>query len=258
MAERRRPTAGGRSETGALRFVGPPRRLRLWQASGGGEPALRQAGPAMPAMSALHLPDALSAHADPHHAVLRRGAERARTRLRLAADTPPGDYKATVELADGQTQAVSVCVQPHRRLHVTPASLQFAGAVGGRATAELLVENRGNVPLTIEVNWVTGVFADTGIETALASAYRLKSNDLDEIVGTVFGRLREAHGGLFKLRVVEGAGPLAVGERRVLRVEARLGERLHPGRGYHGVVDVCGNALSVRITMAPAHSGGQP
>ena len=42
------------------------------------------------------------------------------------------------------------------------------------------------VAITIGETRVTGVFADDGIETALAAAYRLETDDLDKIAGTVF------------------------------------------------------------------------
>ncbi|PZO17962.1 MAG: hypothetical protein DCF26_08935 [Burkholderiales bacterium] len=124
--------------------------------------------------------------------------------------------------------------------------------------AQLLLENRGNVPIEIDETLVTGVFDNDGIETALAAAYRLDSDDITQIVGTVFARLRDAHGGLLKLRVTEGAGALAVGERRLLTIETVLSSKLHTGHGYHGVLQLGGHAIAVRLSVAPALITGKP
>jgi hypothetical protein len=244
VAERGR--GGARAAT--ARFLGPPGRLRL---SGGDTDVVAR-------IQALHLPDALQAFTDGRHPVLRRGRDPGRTRLRLPAHTPPGHYEGSVEFADGKRQPFELTIEPRPRIRVSPSTLSLSGAAGGKVQAQLLLENRGNVPIEIDETLVTGVFDDDGIETALAAAYRLDSTDIAEIVGAVFGRLRDAHGGLLKLRVSEGAGALAVGERRLLTIETLLSSKLHAGHGYHGVLKLGGHAIAVRLRVAPPPNTGKP
>jgi hypothetical protein len=232
--------------------MGPPGRLRLVSGGSSANGA---------AFAAVHLPDALAPYLGDRPSVVRRGDDPARARLRLPRNTPPGQYGGSVELADGRREAVNLTVERRPRVRVTPGTLHLSGAAGAAVQAGLLLENRGNVPLEIDEALVTGVFDDNGIETALAAAYRLQSDDLNLIVSTVFSRLREAHGGLLKLRVVEGAGTLAAGERRLLLLETTLGAKLQPGHGYHGVLKLGGHAIAVRLHVtenpSPVRPGGK-
>jgi len=240
-----------RTNSAAAQFVGPPGRLRL--APGPSAPVTGGA-----ALAAVHLPESLRPLLSDRHPALRRGRDPSRARLRLPPNTPPGRYEASLEYADGQRQPLGLTVEPRPRIRVSPGTLHLSGAAGARVRAQLLVENRGNVPLAIDEALVTGVFDDNGIETALASAYRLQSEDLNQIVATVFGRLREAHGGLLKLRVLEGAGTLAVDERRLLTLETTLGAKLHPGHGYHGVLQLGSHAIAVRLHVTEPPSTPRP
>jgi hypothetical protein len=141
------------------------------------------------------------------------------------------------------------------RLRVLPATLRLAAAAGAKASAELLLENRGNVPVEIGAVLVAGLFDDDGIEAAMAAAYNLEAKDVNQIVGHAFERLRQAHGGLLKLRVLRGAGVLAVGERRLLEIETRLGAKLAAGHGYHGVLELAGHGIAVEVQMLRKPSG---
>jgi len=218
-------------------FLGPPSRLRLATAD----------VQSMATARAVRWPEAMRMRAAAP--VLRRGRSASSTRLRLDPLTPPGEYTAVLELADGGSRDVTVSVQPRPRLRVVPSDVRLEGPPGGAVSARLLLENRGNVPVAIGDALVTGVFDDDGIETALASTYRMDTDEVNKIVGNVFARLREAHGGLLRLRVAEGAGDLAPGERRVLLLETTLGAKLRPGHGYHGLLKIGEHGISVHLRI---------
>lgn len=215
-------------------FLGPPRRLELGDA-------------ALGAVTAVELPAGVRAPAG--DALAWRAGDPGAARLRLARDTPPGDYTAIVQRADGTRTPVTLQVQARPRLRLRPGTLQLQGVPGQRVVASLVAENRGNVAIEIPEQAVGGVFADDGIETAFSAAYRQDSDDLDQIARTLFGKLRESHGGLVKVRVTAGAGALAVGARRELALEFDLGRTLKAGRGYHGSIPLAGHAFGLRIAV---------
>jgi hypothetical protein len=220
-------------------FLGPPSRLRVAAADAQAIASARD----------VHWPEGQRAAKSMAAPVLRRGRHAANTRLRLDPSTPPGDYTAVLELADGGQREITMSVEPRPRLRVSPSELRFDGAPGAAVSARLLLENRGNVPITISDALVTGVFDDDGIETALASTYRMDTDDLSKLVGNVFARLREAHGGLLRLRVTEGAGDVPPGEHRVLVLETLLSSKLRRGHGYHGVLEIGEHGIAVRLRI---------
>ena len=178
------------------------------------------------------------------------GRDPSRLRLRLDPATPAGEYVAVLDLADGQQREVNVQVQAHARLRTVPGTLRFVGEPGAEVSAQLMLENLGNVDIPLGEALVTGVFDDLGIEAALASTYRLESDDLNQIVGHIFSRLRDAHGGLLKLRVEGGAQALAPGERRLLVLFTTLGPKLKAGHRYHGVLGIAEHNVALRIEVA--------
>lgn len=235
MAERRAPRDGAAT---ALHFMGPPGRLRL--ASGDDASAA--------AIAAVHLPGPLRKSTS--HAVLR--GRPGASRLRLPAGTPPGEYTVEIERGDGKREKATLSVAARPRLSVVPGVLVLVGAPGAKAAAALALANRGNAPVTVEAKQTVGVFEDDGIEAALSAAYRLDSDDVNQIVGTLFGRLREAHGGLMALRVVAGSGVLAPGDRRTVQIETVLPTKLRPGREYHGTLDIGPHTVGVQVQVAAA------
>jgi hypothetical protein len=240
VAERRAPAAD---------FVGPPLWLRVAKPNEGAYADARSAR-----WPEGRHPRAAAAP------MLRRGRDASRTRLKLDPTTAPGDYKLTLELPNGKTRDVSVSVHPQARVRITPRGLNLSGAPGGETSARLLLENRGNVAIDIGDALVTGIFDDDGIESALASVYRKDTDDMTAIIGDLFAHLRQAHGGLLRLRVVEGQGPLAPGESRVLELKTTLASKLRRGHGYHGVLKIGQHGIGVRVQIDKAernnHSEG--
>lgn len=223
-------------------FIGPPSRVRLASAD----------AKAFAGARGVHWTSGAkrSRGAEAAEPVLRVGRDASRTRLKLDPLTEPGEYTAVVELEDGGEHEVTIAVEPRPRLRASPGELRLSGPPGGAVSARIFIENRGNVPVVVGDALVTGVFDDDGIETALASTYRMETDDVNKIVGNVFARLREAHGGLLRLRVVEGARSYAPGESGMLLLETVLNaNKLRRGHGYHGVLDIGPLGIAVSITI---------
>lgn len=225
----------------AIDFLGPPSRLRLAAAD----------AEAFASARAARWPEGPREGNRGPAPLLRRTRDGSQISLRLDPLTPPGEYAVIIDFADGGEREVSVAVEPRTRLRVTPGALHFAGAPSESVSTRLLLENHGNVGIAIGNTLVTGVFDDNGIETALASTYRMESEALNvnNILGNIFARLQDSHGGLLALRVTAGSGELAPGERRILVLETTLKSKLRRSHHYHGVLKLGEYGISVRVTI---------
>ncbi len=203
---------------------------------------------------AVHWPNGACDQAVGTQPMLHCGIDAAHTRLCLDPATPPGDYTAVLDLADGRQHEITVSVQQQPRSRITPNELRFTGSPGDAVSARLLLENRGNIAISVNDTLITGVFDDNGIETAFASTYRMKTEDLNKIASNFFERLRGAHGGLLRLQVIEGAGETRPSDCRVLTINTKLSSKLHRGHGYHGVLQIGENNIAVHLQITAADS----
>lgn len=229
-------------------FLGPPTRLRLAASDVAAFASAR----------AARWPEGLHG-GDRAAPILRRTRDGSNISLRLDPLTRPGEYTVILEFADGGQREVSVSVEPQPRMRVTPGTLRFIGSPAEPVSTRLLLENRGNVSITIGNVLVTGVFDDNGMETAFASTYRMENGDLtvNKILEHFFSRLRDAHGGLLALNVAEGSGELAPGDRRVLVLTTTLKSKLRRGHNYHGVLKIGEHGIAVRLAIEGTDTDNQ-
>lgn len=82
-------------------------------------------------------------------AILRPGQDaRARVQVHLDPSTPPGQYQAQLALGDHGYPAV-LHVTENVALDISPDSVAIENRPGSRSMKQIVVRNRGNVPLTI-------------------------------------------------------------------------------------------------------------
>ena len=168
--------------------------------------------------------------------------------MSLPARTPPGRYEGTIDV-EGTERAVVIEVEPEVELQLVPDQLTLHGAPGERLTTELTLANAGNVAVEIRRAHAVGLFAVGGVERALHRVYmdeaRGRPDDAKERsapderpaerpVDRLFAHFADEHGGLLRVSVDEGAGEIAPGETRALRVTFAVPERLTRGRTYTG------------------------
>jgi hypothetical protein len=229
-------TRAAKALTSEIEFIGPPQRL----ISVGALPDLAPMDVGVEGAVADFLRSG-------HPAVrlhMRRGSRR--MKLKLRPETPPGDYPVVLRSGGERWQAMAR-VQPFLRAQVTPSELSFRGAPGETATCLATLANEGNVPIELPKFALVGIFDDDGIETAFASTYRENAKTVDGFLSTFTSKLREAHGGLMKLRLVRGAGAHPSGTVTALEVAAELPGALAKGHRYHGIwtTDFANIAVSV-------------
>jgi len=179
--------------------------------------------------------------ADPSAAILK---------LRLPRSTPPGTYEGAAELG-GQSVPVVADVQPLHRLRATPSSASLHVTPGKPAPLEIGLANLGNVPTDIQARHTFCVFEGSGIDRAFYVALAEDPPKGERRIDRLMDELATHHGGLVRLDVVDGVGPLSPGEQRVLRIELRFSERMRPGRTYAGTWVLENLLFAVRAETAP-------
>lgn len=215
-----------KSSEAALIFRGPPRRLQLH-----GE---------LPEGNDLQLePESKisSAFLESRHAFklkYNRGGKLSSLKMKLGPTVLPGHYKATLKTSKGRVP-VEIHVEERPRISVSPAQLSISGAAGDKVKVHVLFTNKGNVGFDIPKTDSVGIYDDDGIETAFASMYRKEENSVDKMLSHFLGKLRDGHGGLLKLRIVEGSGLLPPGGKSSVVLEAQIPSKLKAGHSYHGV-----------------------
>jgi len=161
------------------------------------------------------------------------GTVATRLRLVLPNSTPPGTYKGTLRLSDSQYPILAeVGAYPH--LLLSPSRLSFEAAAGSEAETELTLVNEGNVTCDVGKAYAFGLFDQDGLNRSTATAFQEETAQGRERMDRLMNEFAEGYGGIVRMRVEEGAGPVAPGEFRNLRLKLRFPDRLKPGRGYFG------------------------
>jgi hypothetical protein len=230
-----------------LRFEGAPHRLvgRVPLHGGLTGEALASVPPKISLGSRVaaagFLPPRIRA-ADPSVAVLK---------LRLPRSTPPGTYEGAAELG-GRSVPVVADVQPLHCLRATPSSASLQGVTPGKPVPlEISLVNLGNVAADIQPRHTFCVFDGSGVDRAFYVALAEDPPEGSRRVDRLMDELATYHGGLVRLDVVDGAGPLRPGEQRALRFELRFSERMRPGRAYAGTWLLENLRFAVRAETAP-------
>ena len=170
-------------------------------------------------------------------------------RLSLPPATPPGSYEGTARVGERDYRIV-VEVEPAPALRFAPGVLVVDAAAGGDAEAHVSVLNAGNVPLELGRAYAFGLFADDGIEEAFGAAFRAPEPKGERRFDVFVEELTDKHGGLARVRVVEGAGTLEPGQVGVLRLAFTFPKELEAGRTYAGTWPLHGSGYTVRVRVS--------
>ncbi len=172
-------------------------------------------------------------------------------RLRLAPSTPPGRYEGTATVG-ARALPVIVEVEAAPRLRAAPSRVQTRAEAAGSETVELHLANGGNQPIEIPARSSFCLFDGSGIDHAVWAALTAEPPEGRGRMDVLLDDLAASHGGLVDVRVRDGAGSIAPGERRTCRLELRFSDRLRPGRRYAGAWEVPGLRLPIRVEVPRA------
>jgi hypothetical protein len=209
--------------TPAFEFVGPPRRL----VAVGDVPTLE--GP-------IKIDGPLSMYVPQERQAVRSRGEGRRASgatLRLAANTPAGDYKGTLS-AEKQVYAVTARVLPETKVSILAGELALVGPLGQRATTTMAIANQGNTEIRFPRAIPIALFDDDGLETAFATSYAKPRNSFDDFFAAFHGKLSESHSGILKLVITRGHGIQKPGTSFSVDFALDILKPLRSGRRYHG------------------------
>jgi hypothetical protein len=188
--------------------------------------------------------------------VAANGVARAQVRLRLDPATPPGRYRGAVTIA-GVSRPVEIEVVADVDVAIRPAPLVMDAAQGRSQSLPVAFENRGNVPLTIDLagRYPLGEEVPIGpgkVEPPAEGIEHL-TQVLNQLVGQAMGstpRPSTVEVGSVELSMPGGPVILAPGEARTLRVAVALPDGLSPVARHHLFAPVYVADLHIVIVTA--------
>jgi hypothetical protein len=198
--------------------------------------------------------------------VIRPG-QRGPVSLSLSLDpfTPPGEYQAEVEVG-GQSQPVTMLVTEKVLLRISPAEVVVENLPGVKILKQVVLANKGNVPLSI--GDFGAVYLDDELLIcrtlrAAAAAVGDELRPLEEYLATILLKAKTVAESSGILRVHSPAGQITLqpGETRLLDLEIRVPEGLDKRGRYRGVFALYTSSLSFVIVPTagpPAPEVGAP
>ncbi|MEM7613481.1 MAG: hypothetical protein AAF245_00450 [Pseudomonadota bacterium] len=174
--------------------------------------------------------------------------------LRLDRHMPPGEYVAALEIA-GLARKVAFEIAEDTSLRIRPSPVIIDATQAEVTEASVSFENRGNVPLLIDVR---GQYP-LGREEPLAADV----SDTESVLAVLTAALNRAPGLLTEVgtvRIDMPKGPLTVapGETQIARLSATWEVDLDPVRRYRAFVPVFGSELELAIITASKPEARKP
>ena len=177
--------------------------------------------------------------------------------LNLALDPhcPPGQYEGEMEIA-GHVRKVQMNVTETIALTISPSPIVIENQPGEKIAKQIVVTNRGNVPLTIgEIGAV--LIEDEYTDCRTARAALAAAGDEIKSLDDYYGQLATEYKALFEetgfLRVhnVSGVIELQPGEVRWIELEIRVPDGLDKRTRYYGRTAVYTADINFIVVPAP-------
>lgn len=183
--------------------------------------------------------------------VAGHGVGRTSLRLRLDPATPPGRYEGQVRLGD-LVRPLAIEVLPSVKLNILPAPL-VVDAAEGLTPVVVSFENRGNVPLTIDVSGRYPLAEEAPVAPDRLDRAGQGENPLAAIFDKVIGREPTPvliPFGVLELDMLGGPARLEPGATLVADVALKLPLNLSPSARYHTFAPVYVSDLHFVVVTA--------
>jgi hypothetical protein len=174
--------------------------------------------------------------------------------FRLPKSTAPGSYKGSIEIGD-QCIPIEVDVESRSSLRFIHPKFTHKGPPGAKASAELMLLNRGNVSVALPDKDTFCVFEDGGLARAFFRGLVEEDSDGPRRIDRILDELAKAHGGLVRVTINKGAGRLAPEEVRELQVDLHFSRKLIGGHTYRGTWCIADASLEVVIEVEKSAAG---
>jgi hypothetical protein len=184
--------------------------------------------------------------------VAAKGVGRAQLRLRLDPATPPGRYEGQLRLGD-LVRPLAIDVLPSVKLNIRPAPLIVDAAQGLAPVVAVSFENRGNVPLTVDVSGRYPLAEEAPVAPDRLDSASQGDNPLAVIFDKVIGRDPTPvliPFGVLEMAMLGGPTELAPGSAFVATVALTLPANLSPTARYHTFAPVYAADLHIVVVTA--------
>lgn len=175
---------------------------------------------------------------------------RAKLRVHLLVDRsmPPGSYRASIHTPEAAS-AVELRVFVRRTVSVIPRIISLAGASGDTVTADLFLENLGNVECVMERAGQVFFEEVDWLGRALVFALRESGphESFPKYQDRVLGELRSSMPHTTSIAIDPGLKVLSPGESAEARLEMTLPQGLQKGRTYSAFLDLAGTRLRLEL-----------
>jgi hypothetical protein len=176
------------------------------------------------------------------------GSSAMRLQFSLPESTPPGAYEGSVQIG-GESYPITVEVQPHPYLVISPRQLSLQVAPGAEASVDLTLVNSGNVSCEITKVHAFGLFDVKGVERSIGVMLGTTVEKGQGRLDRFMDEAADSHGGLVRVIIKEGAGSLGPSELRNVRAALRFSERLKPDQTYWGTWPLLNLKYYVRVSV---------
>jgi hypothetical protein len=147
----------------------------------------------------------------------------------------------------GSEVPIVVDVQVRPKMRFYPSWISLAAYPGQRLEIDVGALNLGNVEIPIKRRSTFCLFDPQGVDVAIYHALTEQPPADQGRLDRAAEGIAEAHGGLVRATVREGAGGLPAGAFRELAIELHFSDRVQPGHSYYGAWFLGESGLGIQV-----------